>query len=164
MAIRCLAALAVLAQFSLAAQSSEKPSPFPARNPKTASTAKPASSPAPQTPDAEPPEPPSKAKPRRLPEGGEVCRATFYGDKAEGTKTSSGEPIRNEELTFAHPSLSFGTEVKLVNTSNGKAIVARVNNRIAAGDGCRINVTLRAARELGFIVMGTADVSVEPRQ
>jgi len=141
-------------------QNSNKPSPFPSRNPKTPAAAKPAPAPPPATVENDPPEPPSKAAPKKTVDG-EVCRATFYGVRAEGTRTSSGEPIRNEELTLAHPSLPFGTEVKLVNLSNNKSIEARVNNRISAGDRCRINVTNRAARELGFIVMGSAEVSIQ---
>lgn len=166
MTARWLPVLCVALAAVSAAQTGAKPSPFPARNPKAKTEAKAAPAPA-ATVDPPPKarEPESKTNPQPLPEipaAGDVCRATFYGAAVEGARTTSGEPIRNEEVTLAHPSLAFGTEVKLVNLANGKAVTAKVNNRFAAGDPCRINVTTRVARELGFMVMGSADLRLEP--
>jgi rare lipoprotein A len=90
-----------------------------------------------------------------------ACRATFYGANANGARTASGEALNNEELTVAHGSLPFGTTVRLVNIANGKVVTARVNDRIRSGDTCRLNVTLRIARDLGFVVQGSAQLALE---
>lgn len=55
--------------------------------------------------------------------------ASFYHKKFEGKKTASGEVFSNEKYTAAHKTLPFGTLLKVVNLSNQKEVVVRVNDR-----------------------------------
>ena len=55
----------------------------------------------------------------------------------------------------------FGTKVKVTNVENGKSVVVTVNDRMAASNPAVIDVTHRAAEELGFASAGKAKVKVE---
>ena len=87
--------------------------------------------------------------------------ANFYGDKFQGKKTASGEVFDKDGLTAAHKKLPFGTKVKVTNVETGKSVVVTVNDRMAASNPAVIDVTHRAADELGFAGSGKAKVKVE---
>ena len=87
--------------------------------------------------------------------------ANFYGDKFQGKKTASGEVFGKDGLTAAHKKLPFGTKVKVTNVENGKSVVVTVNDRMAASNPAVIDVTRRAADELGFTGSDQAKVKVE---
>lgn len=87
--------------------------------------------------------------------------ANFYSDKFEGKKTASGEVYDGKGLTAAHKKLPYGTKVKVTNIENGKSVVVTVNDRMAATSPAVIDVTKRAAEELGFAKSGKAKVKVE---
>jgi rare lipoprotein A len=87
--------------------------------------------------------------------------ANFYGDKFQGKKTASGAVFDKDGLTAAHKKLPFGTKVKVTNVENGKSVVVTVNDRMAASNPAVIDVTHRAAEELGFTSSGKAKVKVE---
>jgi len=87
--------------------------------------------------------------------------ANFYSDKFEGKKTASGEVYDGKGLTAAHKKLPYGTKVKVTNIENGKSVVVTVNDRMAATSPAVIDVTKRAAEELGFVKSGKAKVKVE---
>jgi rare lipoprotein A len=72
--------------------------------------------------------------------------ANFYGDKFQGKKTASG---------------ALFDKVKVTNVENGKSVVVTVNDRMAASNPAVIDVTHRAAKELGFGSSGKAKVKVE---
>jgi rare lipoprotein A len=87
--------------------------------------------------------------------------ANFYGDKFQGKKTASGDVFDKNGLTASHKKLAFGTKVKVTNVENGKSVVVTVNDRMAASNPAVIDVTHRAAEELGFAKAGKAKVKVE---
>ncbi len=87
--------------------------------------------------------------------------ANFYSDKFEGKKTASGEVYNKSGLTAAHKKLPYGTKVKVTNVENGKSVVLTVNDRMAASNTAVIDVTRRAAEELGFVKAGKTKVKVE---
>lgn len=87
--------------------------------------------------------------------------ANFYGDKFQGKKTASGDVFDKDALTASHKKLPFGTKVKVTNVENGKSVVVIVNDRMAASNPAVIDVTRRAAQELGFEKTGKAKVKVE---
>ena len=87
--------------------------------------------------------------------------ATFYSDKFEGKRTASGEIYRKNGLTAAHKKLPHGTRVKVSNVGNGKSVVVTINDRMAASSTAVIDVTRRAAEELGFVKAGRARVTLE---
>jgi rare lipoprotein A len=87
--------------------------------------------------------------------------ANFYSDKFEGKKTASGEVYDKNGLTAAHKKLPLGTKVKVTNVENGKSVVVTVNDRMAPTSPAVIDVTRRAADELGFVKAGKAKVKLE---
>ena len=82
-------------------------------------------------------------------------RASWY---ALTSRTASGERCNPEALTAAHRSLPFGTRVKVENLDNGKSVVVRINDRGPFVGGRVIDVTRAAARSLGFVGAGLANV------
>jgi rare lipoprotein A len=52
--------------------------------------------------------------------------ASFY---SEGQETANGEQFNPNELTAAHPSLPFGTRLRVTNVSTGRSVTVRVNDR-----------------------------------
>ena len=87
--------------------------------------------------------------------------ANFYSDKFEGKKTASGEAYDKNALTASHKKLPYGTKVKVTNVENGKSVVVTVNDRMAPSNPAVIDVTRRAAEELGFVKTGKAKVKLE---
>lgn len=74
--------------------------------------------------------------------------------------TASGEPCDPSAMTAAHPSLPFGTEVKVENLKNGRSVVVRINDRGPFVGGRIIDLTKAAAQKLGFLSAGTAQVKL----
>ncbi len=81
--------------------------------------------------------------------------ASWYG--LTGT-TASGEAADPKGLTAAHRSLPFGTRIVVKNLQNGRVASVRVNDRGPHRGGRIIDVTRRAAAELGFLQSGVAPV------
>ena len=77
-----------------------------------------------------------------------------------GGKTANGERASPHGLTAAHRSLPFGTSVRVINRSNGRSVVVRINDRGPFVHGRIIDLTPAGAHALGF--SGLAHVSVEP--
>ncbi|TDX89202.1 rare lipoprotein A [Neorhizobium sp. R1-B] len=61
-------------------------------------------------------------------------------------------------LTAAHRSLPFGTKVKVTNKRNGKSVVVRINDRGPFIRGRVIDVSKAAAKDIGMVSSGTAQV------
>ncbi len=92
--------------------------------------------------------------------------ASFYGGEARGIDfhgrlTANGEIYDMHALTAAHPTLPLPTLVNVTNLENGRSVVLRVNDRGPFIAGRIIDVSRRAAQELGFERQGTATVRVE---
>ena len=64
------------------------------------------------------------------------------------------------DFAAAHPTLPFGTRVKVENLANGRAVVVRINDRGSFTRGRVIDVTRGAAEKLGFVRAGVARVRV----
>lgn len=90
----------------------------------------------------------------------ETGKASYYADKYDGRKTSSGEIFRQNQLTAAHPSLPFGTIVTVKNLSNGKTVNVRINDRGPFVRGRIIDVSRRAAGDIDMIRQGVAKVKI----
>lgn len=87
-------------------------------------------------------------------------RASYYSDMFHGRKTANGEIMNKNDLTCAHPDLPFGTMLEVTNVKNGKKVIVRVNDRGPYSRSRVIDVSYEAARRLGMISSGVANVSV----
>ena len=84
--------------------------------------------------------------------------ASFY---TEGAKTANGETFNTHELTAAHPSLPFGTKLRVTNVSNGQSVTVRVNDRGPYVPGRVVDVSYSAAEQLGMVKGGVAKVKLD---
>jgi len=87
--------------------------------------------------------------------------ASFYHAAFHGRLTASGETFNRYALTAAHKTLPFGTLVRVINLRNGRSVIVRVNDRGPLGKNRVIDVSPRAARELGFLAYGVTWVKLE---
>jgi rare lipoprotein A len=84
--------------------------------------------------------------------------ASFY---TEGTKTASGEKFNTHELTAAHPTLPFGTRLRVTNVASGQSVTVRVNDRGPYVRSRIVDVSYAAAETLGMVGGGVAKVKLE---
>jgi len=94
-------------------------------------------------------------------QGVQTGKASYYAKKFSGRKTASGERLHHDSLTCAHRTYPFGTQLKVTNPANGKTVIVRVTDRGPYVKGRIIDLSVRAARELGIIAQGIAPVVVE---
>ena len=88
----------------------------------------------------------------------EIGIASIYSYDSE--KTANGEHAHPEGMTAAHRTLPFNTMVRVTNHRNGKSVVARINDRGPFVRGRVIDVTPKAAQELGFNGLAPVTVAV----
>lgn len=95
---------------------------------------------------------------RGLPE--EQGTASYYADKFVGRTTANGEIYDHEALTAAHPSLPFGTRVRVtrIDHASEPSVVVRINDRGPFKRGRIIDLSKAAARQLGMIREGVVEV------
>ena len=87
--------------------------------------------------------------------------ASWYGPYFHGRQTATGEIFDQNELTAAHPSLPFGTFLKVTNLLNGKSVVVRVNDRGPYFDNRILDLSNRAARCIGSDDKGVVPIEAE---
>jgi rare lipoprotein A len=84
--------------------------------------------------------------------------ASFY---TEGTQTASGEKFDTHDLTAAHPTLPFGTKLRVTNVASGRSVTVRVNDRGPFVPGRVVDVSYSAAETLGMVGSGIAKVKLD---
>jgi peptidoglycan lytic transglycosylase len=84
--------------------------------------------------------------------------ASFY---TEGTQTASGERFNTRELTAAHRTLPFGTQLRVTNIATGRFVTVRVNDRGPFIPGRVVDVSHFAAEKLGMVAGGIAKVKLD---
>ena len=87
--------------------------------------------------------------------------ASYYGRQATGRMTSNGERLHHDSLTCAHRTHPFGTRLKVYNPANGLQTIVRVTDRGPFGRGRIVDLSWRAAKEIGILQQGIAPVIVE---
>lgn len=87
--------------------------------------------------------------------------ASYYSEQYQGRPTASGETYDMYAMTAAHPSLPFGTPLRVTNVQTGQFVIVRVNDRGPFKPGRIVDVSLAAAQQLGLILNGSAEVAVE---
>lgn len=87
--------------------------------------------------------------------------ASWYGPGFDGNYSASGEVFNQHAMTAAHPSLPFGTQVRVTNLDNGLSVIVRINDRGPHAAGRVIDLSTAAAGVIGLINSGVAPVSLE---
>lgn len=86
---------------------------------------------------------------------------SWYADKFHGRKTSSGELYNKNNFTAAHKTLPFGTKVKVTNTTNGKSVVVKINDRGPHTKSRLLDLSKAAFTSIGSTSSGTLNVQME---
>ena len=86
-------------------------------------------------------------------------RASFYADRFAGRPTATGEPYDPSALTAAHRTLPLGTYVDVAR-ADGRHVVVRINDRGPYAGGRVIDLSRRAAWELGMLREGVVEVAL----
>ncbi len=86
--------------------------------------------------------------------------ASWYGADFHGKKTSNGEIYNMHDMTAAHKTLPLGTRVRVFNLENNKETEVRVNDRGPFVHGRIIDLSYEAARRIGVVGPGTAQVEI----
>lgn len=91
-------------------------------------------------------------------------KASYYSDEFEGRQTASGSIFKQNKRTAASKTLPFGTKVKVVNIDNGKTVRVRITDRGPFVAGRIIDLSKKAARKLGMLQQGVANVEIKYRK
>ena len=91
--------------------------------------------------------------------------ATFYARRRAGRRTASGERYEPRALVAAHPTLPFGTQVRVTRLETGKSVIVRVIDRgpskAERRHGDIIDLSRAAAESLAFVRQGRARVRLD---
>ena len=98
------------------------------------------------------------AAPVKLPQTGQ---ASWYGADHQGKQTASGTSFDQARLTAAHPTLPFGSKIKVTNLGNGKSVEVEITDRGPFGGNRIIDLSQAAAKALDMIDSGTATVRLD---
>lgn len=99
--------------------------------------------------------------PPPIEDGVQLGIASWYGPGFHGRQTANGEIYDQDALTAAHPSLPFGTRVRVTSLDNGRAVDVRITDRGPFVGGRAIDLSRGAARVIGLIGPGIGPVRIE---
>lgn len=91
----------------------------------------------------------------------ETGTATWYGAEFHGRRTASGETFDMNGISAAHRTLPLGTVIRVINLDNSESIQVAITDRGPFVRTQALELSLGAARELGFVPQGTARVAME---
>jgi rare lipoprotein A len=91
----------------------------------------------------------------------QVGEASSYGRGFHGKKTATGEKFNQNDRTAAHPTLPMGTQATVTNLDTGNSVDVKINDRGPYVKGRDIDLSKRAAKELGMTKEGVAPVKIE---
>jgi rare lipoprotein A (peptidoglycan hydrolase) len=99
--------------------------------------------------------PPPSAKPAV-----ESGMASVYASDLEGRPTASGAPYDSNNLTAAHRSLPLGSRIRVTDSASGRSVSVTINDRWGGAPGQIVNLSRRAADELGMRGSGQRKVEI----
>ncbi|WP_460475493.1 septal ring lytic transglycosylase RlpA family protein [Bordetella tumulicola] len=88
-------------------------------------------------------------------------KASWYGKKFHGRRTSNGETYDMYAMTAAHPTLPIPSYARVTSSVNGRTVIVRINDRGPFHRGRIVDLSYTAAKKLGLIKVGSAKVTVE---
>ncbi|WP_035669253.1 septal ring lytic transglycosylase RlpA family protein [Flavobacterium sp. 83] len=77
-----------------------------------------------------------------------AVHASYYADKFNGKRTTSGKKFDNNKYTAAHKKLPFGTKVKITNEANGKSVIVEITDRGPFVRSREIDLSKRAFKDI----------------
>ena len=87
--------------------------------------------------------------------------ASWYGGRFDGRQTASGEVYYMYAMTACHPTLPFGTIVRVTNRKNHRSVMVRITDRGDLVNEDRIiDLSLGAAEQLDMVNSGLASVDL----
>jgi rare lipoprotein A (peptidoglycan hydrolase) len=109
-----------------------------------------------------PPRAPAPAPPPRTSaQPSKTVRTSYQGEQAAGRPTASGELYDPDQLTAASKIFPIGSTVLVTNPANGKSVRVRINDRGPHVRGRSLDLSMRAAEELGITGNGVARLKVQ---
>jgi rare lipoprotein A len=88
--------------------------------------------------------------------------ASWYGAVFHGRKTASGERFDMFAMTACHPTLPFGSLVRVVNLTNKHSVVVKINDRgDLIDEGRIIDLSYAAAQKLAMTKSGLVNVELQ---
>lgn len=76
------------------------------------------------------------------------AHASYYADKFNGRRTTSGRKFDNNKYTAAHKKFPFGTKVKVTNEANGKSVIVEITDRGPFVKSREIDLSKRAFKDI----------------
>lgn len=90
-----------------------------------------------------------------------TTKASYLADRYDGRRTASGERYDPNALTAASSKLPIGSIVMVTNPTTGRSVKVRINDRAPNVHGRSLDLSKRAAEEIGLTKQGVARVSVK---
>jgi len=87
--------------------------------------------------------------------------ASWYGGVFNGRHTASGERFDMYAMTACHPTLPFGSLVRVVNLNNRRSVVVRITDRGYLYEGRILDLSYGAAQKLAMTKPGLAPVELQ---
>ena len=87
--------------------------------------------------------------------------ASWFGGAVEGRPGKSGEGVDPDQMVASHPTLPMDSVVRVTDLANGKSVEVKIVDRGPTAPGRTIDLSRKAARELGMTEKGTAPVKIE---
>jgi rare lipoprotein A len=91
----------------------------------------------------------------------ETGTAVWYGAELHGRRTASGETFDRNGISAGHRTLPLGTVIRVTNLDNSTSIRVTITDRGPFVRTQMLELSLGAAKELGFVPQGTARVTIE---
>jgi rare lipoprotein A len=88
-------------------------------------------------------------------------KASWYGARFHGRPTAFGEVYDMNAMTAAHAYLPPGSIIRVTSLRTGVSRVVRINDRGPYWPGRELDLSFRAASQLGIIESGVARVRIE---
>jgi len=87
--------------------------------------------------------------------------ASWFGGAVEGRPGKSGEGVDPDEMVASHPTLPMDSVVRVTNLANGKSVEVKVVDRGPTAPGRTIDLSRKAAQDLGMKEKGTVPVRID---
>jgi rare lipoprotein A len=88
--------------------------------------------------------------------------ASWYGAVFQGRRSANGERFNMYSMTACHPTLPFGSMVRVTNLGNSRSVLVRITDRGDLVDDARvIDLSYAAAQKLEMLEDGLAPVRLE---